>query len=74
MLPFLELFGVTDGNGLSPFAVGINSPAMLLGLLDSFFKPPVRDKRGASGMAPIEEPKATDLPIDDVDEVVAAPA
>ena len=26
MLPFLQLFGVEEGNGLSPFAVSISSP------------------------------------------------
>ena len=46
MMPFLKLFGVEVGNGLSPFAVDIDTPSDLLALIDQFFKPPKRDMRG----------------------------
>jgi len=48
MLPFLKVFGVEEGNGLSPFAVAIEKPSDLLALVEQFFKPPKRDKRGNS--------------------------
>jgi hypothetical protein len=50
MMPFLSLFGVEAGNGLSPFAVTINTPSDLLGLLNQFFKAPKRDTRGRTRM------------------------
>ena len=46
MTPFLKLFGVEEGNGISPFAVEIRSPAELGSLIQNFFKPPKRDPRG----------------------------
>ena len=46
MVTFLELFGVEEGNGLSPFATEINTPAEPSDHLKEFFKPPKRDPRG----------------------------
>jgi hypothetical protein len=44
--PFLEKFGVVEGNGLSPFAVEMKRPEDLLALLTEFCnKPPRRDSR-----------------------------
>ena len=48
MLPFLKVFGVEKGNGLSPFAVPIETPSDLLTMVEQFFKPPKRDNRGNS--------------------------
>lgn len=45
MKPFLKLFGVEDGNGLSPFAADIDDPNQLSSLLKDLFKPPKRDPR-----------------------------
>ena len=45
MVPFLELFGVEEGNGLSPFATDIKTPAELSDHLKSLFKTPTRDPR-----------------------------
>ena len=39
----LEVFGVEEGNGLSPFAGDINTPEELLSLVKDFFRPPKRD-------------------------------
>ena len=46
MKPFLNLFGVTEGNGLSPFATDINTPSDLMVMVKQFFRPPKRDTRG----------------------------
>ena len=46
MLPFLKLFGVVEGNGLSPFATDITSANDLSNHINQFFKPPKRDMRG----------------------------
>ena len=43
MVPFLDLFGVEEGNGLSPFAVNIDTPGGLVRLVEKFFHPPRRD-------------------------------
>jgi len=60
MIPFLKLFGVEEGNGLSPFAVDISSPKDLLSLVETFFKPPKEETRGRSSEVdqdlPAEEP------------------
>lgn len=45
MIPFLKMFGATDGNGLSPFAVNIDTAEDLLILVEQFFRPPKRDPR-----------------------------
>jgi hypothetical protein len=42
MLPFLKLFGVVDGNELSPFTANIDSPRELQDMIIDFFKPPKR--------------------------------
>ena len=46
MKPFLKLFGVEEGNGLSPFAVGIDSPSDLVAMIEQFFRRPKADPRG----------------------------
>jgi hypothetical protein len=38
MTRFLTLFGVEAGNGLSPFAVKIETPAQLRSMIDQFLK------------------------------------
>ena len=43
MNSFLKLFGVKEGNGLSPFAGDINTPEERLSLVKDFFRPPKRD-------------------------------
>ena len=45
MVPFLKLYGVEEGHGLSPFASGIDSPSDLIDKITEFFKPPKRDPR-----------------------------
>ena len=40
MKPFLELFGVEEGNGLSPFSVDTDSPYDPIKLIEYFFRPP----------------------------------
>jgi hypothetical protein len=50
MIPLLKLFGAEEGNGISPFAVAIKSPSELLALVNRFFRPPKRDKRGTSSL------------------------
>jgi hypothetical protein len=46
MEPFLLLFGVTKGNGLSPFLCDIQTLGALGVLVSEFFKPPEQDTRG----------------------------
>ena len=43
---FLTLFGIEEGNGLSPFCCSISSPTHLKSLITQFFKPPKKDCRG----------------------------
>eukprot|EP00957_Ditylum_brightwellii_P015189 1144016-Ditylum_brightwellii.AAC.1 len=46
MKPFLELFGVDEHNGISPFlSQPINSPADMKALTEEFFCPPPKDER-----------------------------
>ena len=45
MIPFLKLFGVEKGNGLSPLAVKIDTPADLSEPITQFLKPPKTDSR-----------------------------
>jgi hypothetical protein len=46
MLPFLQLFGVEKGNGLSPLARMLNSPEDLINLVEEYFERPKVDPRG----------------------------
>ena len=46
MVPFLKLFGVEDGNGLSPFIKTFNSQEHMSMVLQQFFGPPKVDTRG----------------------------
>ena len=43
MTPFLKLFGVEKGNGLSSLAVKIDTSADLSGQIKQFFKPSKND-------------------------------
>lgn len=45
MHPFLKLFGIVDGNGLSPFAANIETTNLLI-MVKKFFKPPKHDLHG----------------------------
>ena len=45
MVPFLKLFGVEEGHGLSPFALDMEDPSDLIEKITKFFKPPKRDPR-----------------------------
>ena len=45
MKPFLKIFGVEEGNGLSPFSVDMDIPADLIKPIEYFFRPPNRDLR-----------------------------
>jgi len=46
MRPFLKLFGIVEGNGLTPFAADIETTDELLKMVNDYFKPPERDIRG----------------------------
>eukprot|EP00957_Ditylum_brightwellii_P177655 13531902-Ditylum_brightwellii.AAC.1 len=59
MKPFLKLFGVEEGNDLSPFAVDINSPHERIKCIQNFFKTPKRDGRDNH-----RSNNATNLPTD----------
>ena len=48
MVPFLETFGVEKGNGISPFAVSIDSPHALGDLVEGYLKIPMTDRRVCS--------------------------
>ena len=69
MLPFLKVFGVEEGNGLSPFAVTIDKPSDLLALVEQFFKPPKRDNRGNSTLADEDVVAENVDPLDVEDDV-----
>jgi hypothetical protein len=43
---FLNLFGIEQGNGLSPFVTSIATPSDLKDQISQFFKPPKQDNRG----------------------------
>ena len=45
MLPFLKLFGVEEGNGISPFARTFETPSDLIDVINKFFQPPPSDAR-----------------------------
>jgi hypothetical protein len=46
MIPFLELFGVENGNGISPFANSFHSAIDLSNAVNLFFRVPKADMRG----------------------------
>ena len=48
MKPFLKMFGVVEGNGLSPFLKDFESPDELADAIEQFFKRPKRDPRDSS--------------------------
>ena len=70
MLPFLKVFRVEEGNGLSPFAIPIETPSDLIIMVEQFFKPPERDIWGNST---IDDDDAEDVDLldeeDDVEEL-----
>lgn len=45
MKPFLEFFGVVEGNGISPFLRAYETPEDLAHAIEQFFRPPRRDPR-----------------------------
>jgi len=51
MTSFLTLFGVEAGNGLSPFAVKIETPAQLRSMIDQFFEKRKQDARGKHALS-----------------------
>ena len=59
MTYFLGCVGIVEGNGLSPFAVEIDSIDILLSSLKEFFSPPRRDPRDmglrSSAMGSVED-------------------
>ena len=77
MTPFLRLFGVEAGNGLSPFATDINSPSDLRVMIAQFFRAPRRDRRGNNnidGDVPGDVEDEVDMDVEDeiVEEVNGA--
>ena len=69
MLPFLRTFGVEKGNGLSPFAIIIDSPHALGKLVKEYFKIPTPDRQGCiTGMVD-EDYRAGEEADDDVPSV-----
>ena len=48
MKSFFQLFGIVEGNGLSPFCVTIDSTRHLIQLIEKFFKRPNREMRGSN--------------------------
>ena len=69
--PFLKLFGVVEGNGLTAFASHIETTDQLLQMVKDYFKPPKRDLRGFPSIVEVTnmEDVETDSDDDDVDEV-----
>ena len=53
MVQFLKIFGVVEGNGLSPFVTSIDSPSDLSALIDRFFRPAKSDTRGNKALSDI---------------------
>ena len=51
VLPFLEMFGAVEGNGLSPFARNFDSPNELKDEIEKFFRRQKPDRRGRSVLA-----------------------
>ena len=51
MVPLLNLFGVEEGNGLSPFDIKINTLGDLVRFVEQFFCPPRRFTRGPNNRA-----------------------
>ena len=65
MVPFLNLFGVKEGNGIYTFAVKIENPWYLVCLVNQLFRPPGRDPRGPNNRASTSN--LGDNEVDDVD-------
>ena len=71
MMPFLKLYGVEEGHGLSPFASNIDDPNELAQKITDFFKTPKRDPRDRAPSADVAGSKNdVENDGDDVDVVV----
>ena len=60
MLPFLELSGVVDGKGLSPFARNFETPNDLITSINTFFVLPATNPRDGTSADNKEEPQEPD--------------
>ena len=60
MLPFLELFGAVDGNGVSPFARNFENPNDLIAAINTFFMKPASNPRDGADINNEEEPQESD--------------
>eukprot|EP00956_Cyclotella_meneghiniana_P011701 scaffold16470_cov61-Cyclotella_meneghiniana.AAC.12 len=71
--PFLKLFGVVEGNGLTVFASHIETTDQLLQMVKDYFKPPKRDLRGFPSITEVTnmEDVETNSDDDDVAEDIA---
>ena len=71
MMPFLKLYGVEEGHGLSPFASNIDDPNELAQKITDFFKTPKRDPRDRAPSADVAgSENDVENDGDDVDVVV----
>ena len=70
MIPFLKLFGVTEGNGLSPFATDIETPEDLAKLVEAYFRRPKKDPRDQVGNSAAREEEEEEEDNDDDVEVL----
>ena len=60
MLPFLELFGAVDGNGVFPLALNFENPNNLIAAINTFFMPPETDPRDGTDIDNNKEPHESD--------------
>ena len=60
MLPFLKMFGVEEGNGISPFARNFENPSDLIAAINTFFMPPASDPRDGTDINIEEDPQESD--------------
>ena len=67
MQQFLGLFGIEEGNGLSPFCCRMNNPGKLKHLITEFFKRPKKDTRGGG---PLTSRNDADNDCDDGDDEI----
>ena len=68
VIPFLKLFGVEAGNGLSPFATNINTPNDLETRVRQFFHPARRDTRGAASLSSAVGDGAVDASVEEAED------
>ena len=56
MIPFLSIFGVEEGNSLTPLtATRFNRPGDLSAFIDDYFKPPPKDSRDSLSHTNLED-------------------